>query len=145
MVARKKTKTAADSAIMREALRLSRKREKTATKIVKATYDRGRDVLIIDLSTEATLIVPRHRIVGFANARPSQLADLAIMPGREALWSDSVDDGVLLEQLLVIVAGRDAIGTIGARVNASKKSAARAAASRANGAMGGRPKKIASL
>jgi len=57
------------------------------------------------------------------------------------LWSDLADDGVLLELLLIIVAGKEMLGTIGARINASKKSAARAAASRKNGIKGGRPRK----
>jgi hypothetical protein len=66
-----------------------------------------------------------------------------VTPGNEGLWSEAVDDGVLLEQLLVLAAGEVTLGTIGARLNAEKKSLARAAASRANGAKGGRPRKTA--
>jgi hypothetical protein len=71
------------------------------------------------------------------------MRDLSITPGGEGLWSDTVDDGVLLEQLLVLAAGEAILATIGARINASKKSPARAAASRSNGAKGGRPRKSA--
>jgi hypothetical protein len=126
---------------LREAGRIGRAWDKVATKIVAATYDRRRDMIRVDLSTGATLSVPRRLILGFAKAKPNQLADLEISFGREGLWSDTIDDGVLLEQLVVIAAGEPVLGVIGARINGSKKSEARAAASRLNGVKGGRPRK----
>jgi hypothetical protein len=95
----------------------------------------------VDLSTGATLSVPRRSILGFAKAKPSQLADLEIMPARETLWSETVDDGVLLDQLIAIAVGEQTLGELGGQINGSKKSEARAAASRLNGVKGGRPRK----
>jgi hypothetical protein len=128
---------------MRDALKAARKRELTATKIRSARYDDKRDAIVTDLSTGATLVVPRKAIPGFAMAPTTKFADLEITPGGEGLWSDAIDDGVLLDQLFVLAAGEVTLGTLGARINASKKSPARAAASRANGAKGGRPRKSA--
>jgi hypothetical protein len=128
---------------LRKAGKSGRVWDKVATKINAASYDRPADMIRVDLSTGATLSVPRAKILGFAKAKPSQLADLRIMPGRETLWSDTVDDGVLLEQLLIIAAGKQILAVIGARINGSKKSEARAAASRLNGIKGGRPPKTA--
>ena len=128
---------------IRDDVRRAREREKWATKITSATYDRKRDTLRVDLSTGATLSVPRRSIVGFAKAKPSQLAELELMPPYESLWSESVDDGVLLEQLIVIAIGAQTLGEIGGQINGSKKSPARAAASRRNGVKGGRPRKPA--
>ena len=128
---------------MREAIRIARVRERTATKFVAAKYDRKSDSILADLSTGVTLSVPRSAILGFAKADPRLLSDIEIVGARETLWSDSVDDGVLIEQLIVIAAGKEMLGSLGARINASKKSAARASASRANGTKGGRPKKSA--
>jgi len=82
----------------------------------------------------------RKKVPAFTNAAPRNLADLTITPGGEGLWSDSSDDGVLLEQMLVLAAGEATLGTIGARINASKRTPARATASRANGTKGGRPR-----
>jgi hypothetical protein len=132
--------TAAD---MREAIKAARQREKTATKIREAHYNRRSDAIVADLSTGATLIIPRPSVPGFAKATARELRDPAITPGGEGLWSDTVDDGVLLEQLLVLAVGEAALGTIGARINAAKCSPARASASRANGQKGGRPRKSA--
>ena len=98
-------------------------------------------MVLVGLSTGSSLGVPKRAIVGFANAPSGALTELEITPGGAGLWSDLADDGVLLELLLIIVAGKEMLGTIGARINASKKSAARAAASRKNGIKGGRPRK----
>lgn len=130
---------------MREAAKAARRRERTATKIHAVHYDHRQDAINAELSTGSTLTVPRHAIPGFAHASAKVLADVAITPGNEGLWSDAADDGVLLEQLLVAAAGETTLGTIGARLNAAKKTPARAAASRANGVKGGRPRKTATV
>lgn len=123
------------------ALAESREREKTATKITAARYDRERDALIVELSTGSTLVVPRAGIAGFARVAPAALADIVIDGACESLWSDTADDGVLLEQLLEIAAGSETLMTIGTRIAGRIKTPARAAASRANGSKGGRPRK----
>ncbi|MGH7661979.1 MAG: DUF2442 domain-containing protein [Vulcanimicrobiaceae bacterium] len=128
---------------IRKAVKAARQRERTATKIRAVRFDNKNDTIVADLSTGATLTVPRRIIPGFSKAPPRKLTDVEITPDREGLWSDTVDDGVLLEQLLVLAAGESTLGTIGARINASKKSPARAAASRSNGMKGGRPRKSA--
>jgi len=140
---KKRGRIVTTAAEMRQAVAHARRRERTATKIRATRYDGERDEIVTDLSTGATLTVPRRAVLGFAKASPKDLVDLAIAPGGEGLWSETVDDGVLLEQLLVLAAGEATLGTIGARINAAKKSPARAAASRANGSKGGRPRKTA--
>jgi len=131
------------AAEMRQAVKHTRRRERTATKISAVRYDADRDKVVADLSTGATLTVPRRAILGFAEVSRKTLRDVAITPGGEGLWSEAADDGALLEQLLILAAGEKTLGTIGARINASKKSPARAAASRSNGIKGGRPRKTA--
>lgn len=114
-------------------------REKTATKIRAARYDAERDAIVVELSTGAMLGVPRRAIAGFAAASPRALSDIAINPGGESLWSDAVDDGVLLEQLVEIAAGEDFLKVLGGRISGRRRSPAKARASRDNGAKGGRP------
>ncbi len=133
-------KIGSSTADMREAIKRATDRERSATKIVAASYHGKDDVIAIELSTGAELTVPRSLIPGFADATPAMLRELEITPGSEGLWSEAADDGVLLEQLLIAAAGAPMLGSIGARINAAKTSTARAAASRANGAKGGRPR-----
>lgn len=125
---------------MERAARQAREREKTATKILSARYDAAGDRIVVELSTGATLMVARARIAGFAKASPTALADLAINPGAESLWSETVDDGVLLDQLVEMVAGTEYLKVLGGRISGRKRSTAKAAASRKNGAKGGRPR-----
>jgi hypothetical protein len=124
-------------------LRSSRERRKTATTILAARYDAKTDMLAVNLSTGVALIVPRKKITGFAKAAPSDLSDLKIDVGAESLWSDTVDDGVLLEQLIEITAGSEDLAAFSGRILGRRKTPARAAASRANGKKGGRPRKNA--
>ena len=72
-------------------------------------YERERDSIGGDLSTGATLTVARAAVPGFAKAPADMLGDVAITAGGEGLWSDSADDGVLLEQLVALAAGEPPI------------------------------------
>jgi hypothetical protein len=87
---------------MENHLKQGRAREKTVTKIRVARYDAERDAIVVELSTGVSLIASRARIPGFQVATCGQLADLAIEPSGETLWSESLDEDVLLEQLVVL-------------------------------------------
>ncbi len=115
-------------------------REKAVTKIRGVSYDPEADAVTVDLSTGASLTVPRRAIPGFARARPEQLSDIVVETVAESLWSDAVDDGVLLEQLIEIAFGETTLKTLGGRISGRVTSAAKAAASRTNGRKGGRPR-----
>jgi hypothetical protein len=119
--------------------RAAGKREQGATKIRAVRYDPQADLVSVTLSTGATLSVPRSDIPGFAHARPADLSTIAILPGAEAIWADSVDDGALLEQILEAAAGPDLLKVLGGRISGRQRSAEKAAASRENGKHGGRP------
>jgi hypothetical protein len=119
----RKTRILTTQTEMGKAVASARRREEGATKIRHARYDTRRDAIVAELSTGSILAVPRRIIPGFAGVRAGLLADLSITPGNEGLWSEGADDGVLLEQLVVLAAGERTIGTIGARINASRKNA----------------------
>jgi hypothetical protein len=141
MTTKNNSRSGVTDAEMDALLRRAAEREKTATKIRSARYDARRDVVVVGLSTESTVEVPRARIAGFAKANSGALTDLAINPGAESLWSANVDDGVLLEQLIAIAFGENLVMTVGARFAARRRSPAGSAASRENGKKGGRPRK----
>ncbi|HEY0395074.1 MAG TPA: hypothetical protein VGD01_11325 [Candidatus Elarobacter sp.] len=136
---KRKGRIVTTTAEMKRAIRDAREREKTATKIRSASYERKSDALVVALSTGVTLAVPRTLIPGFMNAEPAALADVTIDPGSESLWSDTVDDGVLLEQLVQIAAGDELLQFLGGRIAGRRRSEAKANAARANGVKGGRP------
>lgn len=143
--ARHKPRILTTEAEIGKAVAAGRHREKKASKIRHARYDTTRDLIIAELSTESTLAIPRRMIPGFRNVRPTTLADLEITHGSEGLWSRDADDGVLLEQLVVLAAGEKTVGTVGARPGSTPRRDRRRGrqASRANGTKGGRPRKSA--
>ncbi len=113
--------------------------------IIKAVvYERKADVVVLTLSTGAFVGVPRRVIPGLADAEPAKLKDLTVMTGGDVVWSDAVDSGVHLDQIVSLAIGDALLRRLGARAFASTRTPKRAAASRSNGAKGGRPRKKAS-
>ena len=137
--AKKQGRVLTTASEMQQVAREAREREKAATKILAARYDAERDSVAVDLSTGATVEIPRSLIPGFKHVVPGELTDLSINPGAESLWSDSADDGVSLEQLLELAAGTELLKVAGGRISGRHRSVAKAEASRANGIKGGRP------
>ena len=125
------------------AIKRARQRNKTATRILAAHFDRPSDSVVVKLSTEATVIVPRAAIPGFESIQPRQLADLAPQRSGFSIWSETADTGVRIERLLQI-AGGPALTTIAASLLGRTSTPAKAAAARKNGQNGGRPAKKSS-
>jgi hypothetical protein len=122
------------------AIRQGQAHDRTATKIDEARYDLQRDMLIVHLSTGATLAVPRGGVPFFNALSPDAIGDPVIEAPGYALWFERPDIGVRLETLLEVAVG-NLVRDIAARALGASKSPAKARAVRANGAKGGRPRK----
>ena len=53
---------------------------------LSATYDPELDVIVLKLSNNRRLIVPREELVGLENATPTQLAEIDIYAGLSLAW-----------------------------------------------------------
>jgi hypothetical protein len=112
---------------------------------VAACYDPDRDRVVIKLSTGDKVSFPPHRMQGLEAAKPSDLDVIEISPSGFGLHFPKLDADLWLPALLEGVFGSRKwiaarLGAIGGRV----KSKAKAKAARANGELGGRPRKTKS-
>jgi hypothetical protein len=112
---------------------------------VAARYEADRDRVVVELSTGDRLAFPPRRAQGLEAARPSDLDVIEISPSGFGLHFPKLDADLWLPALLDSVFGSRAwmaarLGTRGGKV----KSRAKARAARANGKLGGRPRKTKS-
>jgi Protein of unknown function (DUF2442) len=111
---------------------------------VAARYDRPRDRVVIDLSTGYEVAFPPRRSQGLERAKPADLETIEISPSGFGLHFPKLDADLWLPALLEGVFGsrRWMAARLGSR-GGKAKSKAKARAARANGKLGGRPRKAA--
>jgi Protein of unknown function (DUF2442) len=113
----------------------------TEPRAAKARYDRAKGRLVLDLTNGCTFAFPARLAQGLEKATEEQLAKVEILGGGYGLHWEALDTDISVPGLLAGIFGTSAYM---ARLAGQSKSPAKAAASRANGAKGGRPRKVAS-
>jgi hypothetical protein len=124
----------------RRAMRL----QSSTPRIISAHYDRARGQVVIHLSSRMDLSFSPHDAQGLENAKPAQLEEIEISPSGFGLHFPKLDVDLYLPGLLEGLLGskRWMASRLGQMGGISRSPAKRAAA-RANGKLGGRPKKLA--
>jgi hypothetical protein len=105
---------------------------------VAARYDRRRGRIVIDLTNGCSFTFPPHLAEGLQTATEEQLAQIEILGTGTGLHWEALDADLSVQALLA--------GLFGSRAHMARHagqatSPAKAAAARANGARGGRPRK----
>jgi hypothetical protein len=127
-----------EAANERAAARLSRTPKATA-----AHYDRRTGRLVIDLSSGLSIAFKPHDAQGLERARPEQLSKIEISPSGFGLHFPAFDTDIYLPALLEgFLGSRRWMAAQLGKAGGSVKSRAKTAAVRANGKLGGRPKKV---
>lgn len=109
---------------------------------VGVRYDRRQQRVIVQLNTGLLVLFGPEMVEGLQDAKPRDLQEIEITPSGFGLHFPRVDADVYLPGLLSGQAGSNRwmaskLGQRGGRV----QSAAKAVAARANGKLGGRPRK----
>lgn len=109
-----------------------------------ARYDAASGRLVVSLHNGVELAVPTRLVEGLADANPADLAEIEITPSGLGLHWPTLDADVYVPGLMAGSLGSrrwmaQQLGAQGGRVSTPAK----AAAARANGAKGGRPRKQA--
>ncbi len=126
-----------------EATRRSKEMQANNPRAIAAYYNRKARRVVISLSTKVEVMFNPSDVQALENAKPSQLEEIEITPSGFGLYFPELDEGINVLNLLE--------GTLGSRkwmaarlgaAGGSSRSKPKAAAARANGSLGGRPKKL---
>ncbi len=114
-------------------------------KAVAAHYDRETGRIVIELDSRVHVTFSPRDAQGLEHARPSQLADIEISPSGFGIHFPELDADLYLPSLLEGFLGSkrwmaSRLGQAGGR----SRSIAKKAAAKANGRLGGRPRKASS-
>jgi hypothetical protein len=115
---------------------------KTLPYAVAARYDRASGRMVIDLNSKLTVSFSPRDVQGLERASPSQLEEIDISPSGFGLHFPRVDADISLPALLEGFLGSEKwmAARLGQRGGRSR-TRAKKSASRANGKLGGRPRR----
>lgn len=109
---------------------------------VKVLYDGRQQRIVVELNTGLAVVFPPSMVEGLQNARPRDLREIEISPSGFGLHFPKLDADVYLPGLLEGTLGsRQWMAAQLGRRGGGTRSAAKAAAARSNGKLGGRPRK----
>jgi hypothetical protein len=110
---------------------------------VAAHYDRHQARLVIELSSGLSIAFRPQDAEGFERAKPEQLSKIEISPSGLGLYFPALDADLYLPGILEgFLGSRRWMAAQLGKAGGSAKSRAKTSAARANGKLGGRPKKI---
>ncbi len=137
-----------DSAEILKQVQAARKQDardrKAGRRATSASYDRRTGRVMLELTSGFVFGFPPKAIPALANATADQLAAVTVSPGGSALHWEELDADLSVAGLLLSAVNRSEKLSELARVAGQSRTPAKAAASRANGAKGGRPRKASS-
>lgn len=108
----------------------------------RARYDRRTGRIAVDLTNGCAFVFPARALQGLAKASDAELAEVEILGGGYGLHWESLDADFTVPGLLMGVFGTRAwMASEMARRAGQTRSLAKAAAARANGRKGGRPRR----
>jgi hypothetical protein len=128
---------------IRRAVQAGRKAAKSEPRAKSARYDATSRQIVVQLTNGCTFMFPAKLGQGLRGASDEQLSEVEVLGRGSGLHWESLDADLSIPQLVMGIFGSKAWMTELARRGGSAKTAAKAAAARANGAKGGRPRKAA--
>ena len=124
------------------ALARGRRRALSEPRAARVRYDRRSGRVLVDLTNGCSFVFPARSLQGLARAGDAELADIEILGAGHGLHWPALDADFTVPGLLMGLFGTRAwMASELARRAGRAKSPAKAAAARANGRKGGRPRR----
>ena len=109
--------------------------------IVSARYDSDADALELEFGPGGSMSIPRRLVPGLERASRTTIASIVISPAGDALSWPALDVDVYVPGLIERAFGTRLLAASTGRRGGRRRSKAKAAAAKINGAKGGRPRK----
>jgi len=116
-------------------------RVQDASAVVDARYDSEADAIELAFKGGGSMSIPRALVPGLERASASKLEPVVVSPAGDALSWRSLDVDVYVPGLVERAFGTRLFAASTGRRGGRRRSKAKAAAAKANGAKGGRPRK----
>ena len=113
-----------------------------AVRAVSAHYAARKKLIVLELSNGSTFSFPPNLAQGLAQAQPADLADIEVSPLGVGLHWPKLNADLTVEGVLLGMFGSRSWMRFHAAKAGSVKSVAKTRAAQANGAKGGRPRKV---
>lgn len=114
---------------------------KSGRRATAVSYDRRTGRIMLKLTSGCVFGFPARAIPALASASPGQLAAVTVSPGGSGLHWEELDADLSVAGLLLSAVTRSERPSELARLAGQARTPIKAAAARANGAKGGRPRK----
>lgn len=125
-----------------EAVARGQVEQASAVRAESAHYDARKKLIVLELSNGSTFSFPPNLAQGLAQAQPADLADIEVTPLGVGLHWPKLNADLTVEGLLLGMFGSRSWMRAHAAKAGSVKSAAKTRAAQANGAKGGRSRKV---
>lgn len=125
-----------------QAITAGRRRRATERRAVGVRYNPDRDAVEIELTDGAAVRLPRTMVKEFRDVPPTDMAKLRVSPAGYGIKLDEHDIDISVHGLIAALATPgDAAASLG-KLGGAARSEAKRVSARANGAKGGRPRKV---
>jgi Protein of unknown function (DUF2442) len=133
--------TAKDRQRYAQARAQGKARAADASSVVDARYDADADAIDLKFSGGGSMSIPRRIVPGLERASALKMESIVLSPAGDALSWPSLDVDIYVPGLVERAFGARLFAASTGRRGGRRRSKAKAAAAKANGAKGGRPRK----
>ena len=109
--------------------------------IVEARYEPDGDLIDLTFAGGGSMAIPRKAVPGLERATPATIESVVVSPAGDGLSWPALDVDIYVPGLVERVFGTRLFAAATGRRGGRRRSKAKAAASKTNGAKGGRPRK----